>query len=68
MHKFRPKEEVRIVKDLSGNEPTVVGCTAQVLALLPTTTKYPQYKVLIFGENKAKGGIFEVDERELSKC
>lgn len=64
-HKFNIGTEVQIVKDLSGKEWEMVGLDAQVLMLLETPKKYPQYKVVIFGEGKAKGGIFEVDEREI---
>lgn len=72
-HKFKFGDDVRIVKDLSGVEPGVVGCSARVLALLPgvrsvSEVQYPKYKVLIFGEGKTKGGIFEADERELSRA
>ena len=64
-HRFRLKEEVRIVKDLSGKEPSVVGCDAMVLEHLTKKVKYPHYKVIIYGQGKAIGGVFEVDEREL---
>lgn len=66
-HKFKCADEVRIVKDLSSKESEMVGRTAKVLELLSTPGRYPQYKVLIFGEKKVKGGIFEVDEREIGK-
>lgn len=64
-HKFKRTEEVRIVADLSGKEPEMVGRTGKIMELLPTPGRYPQYKVLIFGGNKVTGGVFEVDEREL---
>jgi hypothetical protein len=67
-HLFNVRDEVRIVKDLSGIEPGVVGLTGRVQELLPASGKHPQYKVLIFGEGKAIGGIFEVDERELTRA
>ena len=66
-HQFKVKDELVIVKDLSGLHPSVVGLKCRVEALLPAKGRYPQYLVVIFGENKAGaiGGLFEVDEREL---
>lgn len=66
-HRFNVNDEVQVVKDLSDTEAEMVGCIAKVLELLPTQAAYPQYKVLIFGANKVKGGVFEVDEREIER-
>lgn len=64
-HRFRVQDEVRIIQDLSGKEPQMVGRLGQIKELLPVSGRYPQYKVLIFGGEGIIGGIFEVDEREL---
>lgn len=66
-HKFNVKDELVIVKDLSGDVPEAVGCEAAVKDLLPAKGKYPQYLVLVFGKKGVRGGLFEVDERELGR-
>jgi hypothetical protein len=53
-HKYAIGAELKIVKDLSGNEPEVVGLEAQVKDLLPVAGRYPQYKVVIFGDKTGK--------------
>lgn len=64
-HKFPAEAHVRIVKDLTGEAPEVIGREAEVKEQLESSKKHPQYKVLIFGGNGVTGGIFEADEREL---
>lgn len=64
-HRFKVTDEVKIVKDLSGPDSAFVGRIAKILELPPTPGTFPQYKVLIFGEGKVIGGVFEVDEREI---